>query len=108
MKAVKGNKVYIVDETTKQNYAKVGFDIYDDNDNVIEYGAGKKVDYNKYAELKAENSELKTENEKLKAEIETLKINSMTVDQLKAYAAEHEIDLGDATTKDAIIAKLGE
>ena len=101
MKAVKGNKVYIVDETTKQNYAKVGFDIYDDNDNVIEYGAGKKVDYNKYAELKEEN-------QKLKAEIKMLKINSMTVDQLKAYAAENQIDLGDATTKEAIIAKLGE
>lgn len=101
MKAVKGNKVYIVDEATKQNYVKSGFDIYDDNDNIIEYGAGKKVDYNKYAKLKAEN-------EKLKAEIKTLKINAMTVDQLKAYAAEHEIDLGDATTKDAIIAKLGE
>jgi len=101
MKAVKDNKVYIVDEATKQNYVKSGFDIYDDNDNIIEYGAGKKVDFNKYAELKEEN-------EKLKSEIKALKISSMTVEQLKAYAAENQIDLGDATTKEAIIAKLGE
>lgn len=99
MKAVKGNKVYIVDETNKGSYVKSGFDIYDDTGKLIENGAGKKVDYSKYAAVVKENEALKAENE-------TLKIAAMTVDQLKAYAAEKKIELGDATTKDAILAKI--
>lgn len=99
MKAIKGNKVYIVDEQSKADYVKAGFDIIDDNGATIEFGAGKKVDFNKYQEVLKENKTLKKENEKLR-------IAAMTVDQLKQYAAEKEIDLGEATTKDAILLKI--
>lgn len=33
-------------------------------------------------------------------------IDKMTVDELKTYAAEHGIDLGDATKKNDILAKI--
>lgn len=108
MKAIKGNKVYIVDEKTKASYVKSGFDIINDNNEIIEYGSGKKVDASKYAKLKAENKALKEKCTILEIENKNYKLNTMTVEQLKAYAAENGIDLGDATTKEAIIAKLGE
>lgn len=101
MKAIKGNKVYTVDENTKSDYLKLGFDILNDKGKIIEYGAGKKIDYNEYAKLKKENEALKKENKELK-------LNAMTVEQLKAYAAENKIDLGEATTKEAILTKLGD
>lgn len=99
MKAIKGNKVYIVDEKTKDSYVKAGFDILNDEGKVVENGAGKKVDFSEYAKVLSENKKLKAENE-------ALKIAAMKVDQLKAYAEGKNIDLGDATTKDEILAKI--
>lgn len=60
MKAVKENKVYtITNEQEAELYCLKGFDIFDDNGNIIKYGAGKSVPYEKYAELLAENTALK-------------------------------------------------
>lgn len=67
MKAIKGNKVYQIDEPQKKDYQDRGFDILDDNDKVIAYGRGKTVPYDTYETLKRENESLKTENETLKA-----------------------------------------
>lgn len=39
MKASKENKVYTIDETQKDYYVAQGYDISDDEGNVIEYGA---------------------------------------------------------------------
>lgn len=79
MRAVKGNKEYTIDETQKKGYQDSGFDILDDDGNVVAYGRGKTVPYEEYMkavkeigrlqELVAERS---TENEALKAEVETL------------------------------------
>lgn len=99
MKAVKGNKVYTIDESQKNSYLKQGFDITEDNGTIIDYGAGKTIDYKKYKELEDKYAALESENI-------NLKISAMTVDQLKAYALEKNIDLGEATTKDAILAKI--
>ena len=41
MKAVKGNKVYTIDEMQKNFYTDSGFDILDDEGRVIAYGRGK-------------------------------------------------------------------
>lgn len=61
MKAKKENKVYrITTEQEKQRYLKEGFDIYDDEGNLIEYSPTKKIAYSKYAELLDENKVLRT------------------------------------------------
>lgn len=66
MKAVKENKVYTVDEVSKAEYLAQGFDIVDDNGNVIETSAKKTVPYAEYQKVVAENKRLKAENSKLK------------------------------------------
>lgn len=106
MKAKKGNKVYTIDENQKDSYKKQGFDIIDDAGNVISYGVGKTISYDKYSELEKENENLKVRISELEKENENCKLSAMTVEQLKAYAAERKIDLADATTKDAIIEKF--
>lgn len=106
MKATKGNKVYLIDENQKDSYKKQGFDIIDDAGNVISYGAGKTVSYDKYSKLKKENENLKARMSKLEKANEDYKLSAMTVDQLKAYATERKINLDDATTKDAILEKI--
>lgn len=77
MIASKENKVYRIDITQKEYYVAQGYDISDDEGNVIEYGAGKSVSYKehkelkeKYAELEKKYSAIEKENKKLKKEIE--------------------------------------
>lgn len=57
MLAVKENKVYRIDENSKETYLAQGFNICDDNGKVIEYSHSATVsraDYNKVlAELNA-------------------------------------------------------
>lgn len=45
MVAEKGNKVYTIDESMKVQYQNDGFDIKNDDGNVIAYGHGKTVPY---------------------------------------------------------------
>ncbi len=71
MKATKGNKVYTIDETQKESYAAQGYDIVDDEGNIIKYGAGKSVSYEKYKELEDKNIELEKEIKKLKKSAKT-------------------------------------
>ncbi len=51
MKAIKENKIYIIDEIGMEIYKSQGFDIYDDDGNLLEYGVGKKVSYEEYLKL---------------------------------------------------------
>lgn len=84
MRAVKGNKEYMIDESQQKGYQDSGFDILDDDGNVIAFGRGKTVSYDdhmkavkeigKLQELAAERS---AEIEALKAENERLKEASM-------------------------------
>lgn len=73
MKASKDNKVYTIDETQKNDYAAQGYDITNDDGEIIQYGAGKKVEYEKYKELEGRALKLEKENKKLKEEIKELK-----------------------------------
>ena len=43
MKAIKDNKEYTVTNESKQHYIDTGFDIVDENGDIIEYGRGKMV-----------------------------------------------------------------
>jgi hypothetical protein len=69
VKAIKGNKVYTITETEKNYYKVNGFDITDDDENVLEHGSGKNISYDKYQTLKGEYQALKTEFEQLKAKM---------------------------------------
>lgn len=71
MRAEKGNKVYTITEEQKEYYQNDGFDIFSDDGEIIAYGTGKNVPYEKYAALKKENEALK---EKL-AETETPQVD---------------------------------
>nr|DAF83274.1 MAG TPA: Gamma-aminobutyric acid type B receptor(B) receptor, coiled-coil, heterodimer, SIGNALING.62A [Caudoviricetes sp.] len=59
MTAEKDNKVYTIDQSQVATYQSAGFDIRDDEGNLIEYGANKAVPYSDYAKLLKENEELK-------------------------------------------------
>ncbi|ACL77335.1 hypothetical protein [Ruminiclostridium cellulolyticum] len=84
MKATKGNKVYSVDETNKAFYVGQGYDIVDDDGNVIEQGAGKKVDLKKYNDLQEKLTKLAKENKDLKEKSAALeKENKDLKDELK-------------------------
>lgn len=59
MKAVKGNKVYTIDDKVKKRYQDDGYDITDDSGNVVAYGRGKTVPYETYMAVVKERDELK-------------------------------------------------
>ena len=71
MKAVKGNKVYTIDEKEKKTYQDAGFDILGDDGNIVAYGRGKSVPYERYAELEKENAALKKKVASLEKEAKT-------------------------------------
>ena len=73
MKATMGNKVYTIDETQKAMYQAQGYDIVDDEGEIIEYGAGKSVSYEEYKALEEKAAKLEKENKKLKDEVKELK-----------------------------------
>lgn len=54
MKAKKENKVYEVDKTTKDKYVKAGYDIFDDEGNIVENAKNKTVSYVEYEKIKKE------------------------------------------------------
>lgn len=54
MKAKKENKVYEVDKTTKDRYIKAGYDIYNDDGELIENAKNKTVSYEEYEKIKKE------------------------------------------------------
>ena len=60
MKAVKGNKVYTIDEALQKRYQEDGYDITDDSGNVVAYGRGKTVPYEAYMAVVKERDELKS------------------------------------------------
>lgn len=72
MKAVKGNKVYTIDEVQKDIYQAQGYDILDEYGEVIQYGAGKSVSYEQFQKASDEITKLKAENKKLKDKIKEL------------------------------------
>lgn len=61
MKAIKDNKVYTVDEATKGSYLAAGYDITDDNGEVIERSPSSTVSRKEYDELLAKYNALKAE-----------------------------------------------
>ncbi len=61
MKAIKDNKVYTVDAATKGEYLAMGYDIYDDNNNLKERSPSSTVSRRDYDELLAKYNALAAE-----------------------------------------------
>ncbi len=117
MKAVKGNKVYTIDERQKKRYQDDGYDITDDSGNTVAYGRGKNVPYEQYAKvveelerLKASDGKEETPDTDFVQEDQTSidNLDAMSVDELKAYAEVNEISIGNATSKQGIMKKIQE
>ena len=80
MRAVKGNKEYMIDESQQKFYQDGGFDILGDDGSVVAYGRGKTVTYDEYVKVVKEIERLQgiaaeryEELEALKEEIAGLK-----------------------------------
>ena len=61
MKAVKDNKVYTVDETSKKDYLAMGYDIYGDDGTLKERSPSSTVSRREYDELLAKYNALAAE-----------------------------------------------
>ena len=59
MKAIKDNKVYTIDQSSKAEYLARGFDIYDDGGEMIARSPSATVPAAQYDELLAKYEELK-------------------------------------------------
>lgn len=81
MRAVKGNKEYMIDESQQKGYQDMGFDILNDDGGVIAYGRGKTVPYDDHMKavkeierLQGLCAELQEEKAGLQNELETYKV----------------------------------
>ena len=72
MKAVKDNRVYTITEADVESFRKEGYDIYDDDNNIVAYGVGKSVPFEKYAELMSQYEKLMEENAELTSRLKKL------------------------------------
>ena len=79
MRAKKSNKSYNIEPREVNSFKSQGYDIYDDDGNLVFYGDGKTVPANRYLELQKENEQLKEQialmgeklkNKKSKKEVE--------------------------------------
>lgn len=80
MKAHKENRVYTITEAEVEAFRKEGYDIYDDSGNLVTYGAGKSVPFERYMHLQElyeglleENVALVEANAKLEAKLKEKK-----------------------------------
>ena len=72
MQAVKENRVYTITEADVESFRKEGYDIYNDSGEIVAYGAGKSISYDKYAELVNQYEQLMEENAELASKIKKL------------------------------------
>ena len=72
MIAIKENRQYTINDTDVQSFTKEGYDVYDDDGNIIAFGIGKSVPYEKYAKLLEQVEGLQEEIIDLNAKIKSL------------------------------------
>ena len=73
MLAIKENRQYTITEADVQSFAKEGYDVYDDHGNLIAYGVGKSVPYEKYMRLMEQVEALQEEIIELREKVGTKK-----------------------------------
>lgn len=69
MVASKENKIYTITEMEKEDYIKQGYDIYNDDGEILAYGRGKTVLYTDYIKLKEDYEKLEKELKELKKKL---------------------------------------
>ena len=79
MKAIKANRVYTITDVDVERFRKEGYDIYNDSGEIVKYGAGKTVSYEKYLELLNDYEALMEENAEMRSEIDKLKNDGLQV-----------------------------
>ncbi len=103
MTAEKDNKVYTISENEREQYEVNGFDIRDDTGNVISSGKGKTVPYEEYRKVVNELQALKESGS-----VAEDQFSQMTVEELKAFAEDHGIRIGNASSQAGIAKKIRE
>lgn len=103
-KAKKENKIYNITETQMKEYLDQGYDIYE-NGELYKRSPKTKVTYAEYERVVKENEALKAELEKMKKGSGD-EFTSKSVDELKVYAEEHDIDIGNASSQKGIANKI--
>lgn len=66
LKAIKGNKVYKIEETEKKKFLAQGYDICGEGGKIVERSTKSTVPYAQYSELEEKNKKLEAEIAKLK------------------------------------------
>jgi hypothetical protein len=72
MLAIKENRQYTITEVDVQSFASEGYDVYDDNGNLVAYGVGKTVPFEKYAKLMKQHEKLQDEIIELREQVKAL------------------------------------
>lgn len=72
MLAVKENREYTINDTDVQSFANEGYDVFDDNGNLIAYGKGKSVSFDKYMKVVEQTEKLQDEIIELREQIKRL------------------------------------
>lgn len=72
MKAIKENRQYTINDTDVQRFARDGYDVYDDDGNIVAFGVGKSVPFEKYAKAMEQIEKLQEEIIDLNAKIKSL------------------------------------
>ena len=72
MLAIRENRQYTITEADVQSFAKEGYDVYDDNGNLVAYGVGKSVPYEKYMRLMEQVESLQEEIIELREKVKSL------------------------------------
>lgn len=70
MRAEKENRVYTISNNQVSDYQSRGFDVYNDDGNIVVYGKGKTVLYEDYMSLQSENDALKTQIKMLQEQLQ--------------------------------------
>lgn len=107
LEARKENKVYKIDETMKDRYLKEGFDVYNENGEIVEHTPLKKIKYSDHLKAIADKDK---EISALKETVTTLQSQETTAenvtDLLKSYAKSKNIDIGSSTSANGILSKI--
>jgi hypothetical protein len=102
--AKKANKQYKIDEATKSKYLAQGFDIYDADGNLVTRSPLTTITVAEHEKIVDEAIKKALEEAGVKSSTDPLK--DMSVEELKAYAAEKNIDIGNATSVNGIVQKI--
>lgn len=126
MKAKKENKVYTIDENQKQSYLDKGYDIYDNDGNLLEDSPLKVITMSEHkkeieeatdsskeqiANLIESNDLMASQIKEKDEEIESLKSGAVAanvLELLKGYAEAKKIDIGSSTSAKGILDKITE